>query len=86
MKKVILKSYKLMRDRKILYDYVDKLKTQGWQYSISEGGCISPDKSTVFVDYRDPYYGQLLCLSSKKRGEYENYVKNLLESGDFVEM
>lgn len=86
MKKVILKSYKLMRDRKILYDYVDKLKTQGWQYNISEGGCISPDKSTVFVDYRDPYYGQLLCFSSKKMGEYENNVRNLLESGDFVEM
>lgn len=82
----ILKSYRLTHDNKELYAYADKLKAQGWQYNISEGGCISPDRSTIFVDFRDPYYGQLMCRSDAKQSEYENIVKMFMESGDFVEI
>ena len=65
--RVILKSYRLTRDEKTLFDYVEMLKAQGWQYNISEGGCVSPDRSTIFIDFRDPYYGQLLCRSGETR-------------------
>lgn len=84
--RVILKSYRLTRDKQELCAYVEKLKVQGWQYNISEGGCISPDRSTIFVDFRDPYYGQLMCCSGDKKNEYENTVNMFLESGDFVEI
>ena len=62
------------------------INQQGWQYNISEGGCISPDRSTIFVDFRDPYYGQLMCRSGAKQNEYENIVNMFMESGDFVEI
>lgn len=84
--RVILKSYRLTLDKQELYAYVEKLKAQGWQYNISEGGCISPDRSTIFVDFRDPYYGQLMCRSGAKQNEYENIVNMFMESGDFVEI
>lgn len=84
--RVILKSYRLTRDEKTLFDYVEMLKAQGWQYNISEGGCVSPDRSTIFIDFRDPYYGQLLCRSGEKKCEYENTVKEFIALGDFVEM
>lgn len=76
----------MTHDNKELYAYVEKLKEEGWQYNIAEGGCISPDRSTIFMDFRDPYYGQLMCRSSKKNIEYENIVKEFIESGDFVEI
>lgn len=84
--RVILKSYRLTLDKQELYAYVEKLKAQGWQYNISEGGCISPDRSTIFVDFRNPYYGQLMCRSGTKQNEYENIVNMFMESGDFVEI
>ena len=39
--------------RKICRTYGEKLEKDGWILSVIEGGCISPDRSTIYIYFRD---------------------------------
>lgn len=93
--RIVLKSYKNLIDRteynrssdevdKLLYEYLKVLKQQGWIDAISEGGVMSPDRSTLFVVSRSPYNGQLLPLSENNASAYNAIVEKLLVE-DFVQ-
>ncbi len=92
---IILKNYKNLTDKmeynknyneaeKLLYEYEELLKLQGWSEIITEGGVMSPDGSTLFIVSRSPYNGQLLPLSQSMVNSYNTIVDELIESGDFV--
>ena len=75
-------TYAINYDRLFAYGQalVDK---QGWIMNYIEGGCISPDFSTIFIFNRDPYWGELMQFSPKMELEFSIVVDALMETGDF---
>lgn len=66
----------------ILKKFGKKLKLQGWVYYPYEHGWVSPDRSTIFYDY--PYIGQLYPWMDKPTPAYETFVKEMIDSGEFI--
>ncbi len=89
---IILKDFNKYLDRTITYseyrekvdDYGNKLEKKGWKRVPIEGGYVSPDLSTLYIDFRSPYYGQLLQQTERDEENYKKVCKELLDSGDFV--
>ena len=87
---IILKSYydKIKNNnyyeaKEALNKYISYLEDKGWEEDIIEGGYISPDHSTIFIDNRDPYKGQLLQFSLDSE-KFQNTINNLKE--DFIKI
>lgn len=75
------------RDRlgtKIIMDYQHKLEEEGWVLYPMEGGCVSPDQSTIFYSFREPYVGQLYPWRDNPSKEFQALVEQMIESGDFI--
>lgn len=70
--------------RKMVMDYQRKLEKEGWTLLHIEGGCVSPDWSTIFYSFRNPYVGQLWPWMDNPGEEYQALVKRMIESGDFI--
>lgn len=69
---------------KIVMDYQHKLEEEGWVLYPMEGGCVSPDRSTIFYSFREPYVGQLYPWLDNPGKEFQALVKQMIASGDFV--
>ena len=70
--------------RLILKKFGERLKSQGWVYYPYEGGWVSPDRSTIFYDFRNPYNGQLYPWMDQPTPEYEALIKEMIDSGEFI--
>lgn len=72
---------------KMVIDFIndEKLKANGWQNSLLEGGFISPDFSTIFYYARTPYEGQLIQFNRDTEG-YEKIKDQFIKSGKFIEV
>ena len=88
---VILKEYKDLVDKKITLNefekiaknYGKKLEKKGWKLIPIEGGCCSPDFSTIYIYFRYPYHGQLLRFWRDE--SYDTICDEFLKTGDFIE-
>ena len=70
--------------RKICRNYGEKLESEGWKLSVIEGGCISPDMSTIYIYFRDPYEGELLNFIPNTEEQYEKICKEFINKKDFI--
>lgn len=77
-------SMDVAKTKMVLENYAEKLEKEGWICSISEGGFISPDSSTLFVTDRCPYYGQLLCYDVQNEKAFKEYANNQVMAGIFI--
>lgn len=71
--------------RKICRNYGEKLESEGWKLSVIEGGCISPDMSTIYIYFRDPYEGELLNFIPNTEEQYEKICKEFINKKDFID-
>ena len=71
--------------RKICRTYGEKLEKDGWILSVIEGGCISPDRSTIYIYFRDPYEGELLNFIPNTEKQYEKICKEFMDKKDFID-
>ena len=71
--------------RKICRNYGEKLESEGWILSVIEGGCISPDMSTIYIYFRDPYEGELLNFIPNTEEQYEKICKEFINKKDFID-
>lgn len=68
-------------NREVIAAYGEKLESQGWVYSISSGGYISPDRSAIFYTSRTPYNG--LVMKNSMNGDYRSVIETLYKTGNF---
>lgn len=61
--------------------YGEKLEAQGWKYSISNGGYVSPDRSAIYYTNRSPYYG--MVMQNSENGDFAATISELDKTGDF---
>lgn len=91
MSRLIIKEYRDYKEGKLSFkQYLEMVENIGkelekhhWIYSMIEGGYISPDFSSIYIDDRSPYYGQLLLYRRDAYKDYEEICNKLLESGKF---
>lgn len=69
----------------ICREYGKKLESEGWTLSVIEGGCISPDNSTIYIYFRGSYEGELLNLIPNTEKEYEKICNEFIAKGDFID-
>lgn len=80
-KKITIEEYE-----KISWNYIEKVKKQGWRDVPIEGGYVSPDNSTIYIYNRSPYYGQLLNYYRPNSDEdYKKICNEFIASGDFID-
>lgn len=77
------KDFSYFNRNKMAMEYTNTLDEEGWINSLLEGGCISPDFSTIFYYGRSPYEGQLTQFNKDTEG-YNKILNRLIEKGDFV--
>lgn len=56
------------------------LEHLGFSYSITEGGYISPDRSTIVIDSRIPYIGEVMPFHLDKEAGYNDVVTLLRDA------
>lgn len=61
--------------------YGRKLEAEGWTYSVSGGGYISPDRSAIYYTSRSPYWGRVMKNSCN--GDYRSTIATLWKTGHF---
>jgi hypothetical protein len=73
--KITLKEYK-----ELCWKYGEELESKGWKVVPIEGGCISPDNSTIYCYFRDEHIGELIKFIPNKEKEFQiicnDFVKN----------
>ena len=74
----------MRKAREIVFNYQRKLEEAGWILLPMEGGCVSPDRSTIFYSFRAPYEGQLYPWLDDPGEAYQAMVKKMMDSGDFI--
>lgn len=79
-KKITLDEYK-----KICWDYGRKLEENGWKVCPIEGGCLSPDISTIYIYNRSPYEGELLNFIPNTEDEYKKICEEFIKTGEFID-
>lgn len=82
--KLIDNKVSLQEYRKFCRDYGKKLESEGWTVCPIEGGCLSPDLSTIYIYHRDPYEGQLLNFLRDTEEDYKRICNDFIKSGDFI--
>ena len=83
---IILKKFHETWKQETLMEYGELLGQNGWTLCIMEGGYLSPDRSTLFIYGRSPYYGQLLQYAADKESEYLAMVDQLVSAGEFIKV
>lgn len=70
---------------KICWDYGKKLEEAGWKECPIEGGCLSPDISTIYIYNRSPYEGELINFIRNTEEEYKKICEEFISKGDFID-